>query len=55
MCFDVANLPDDGEIHLGVQNVRQRLAAMVGGSLSVISTPGVGTTAIIRVPKEGSK
>ena len=53
--FDVANLPDDGEIHLGVQNVRQRLAAMVGGSLSVISTPGVGTTAIIRVPKEGSK
>ena len=53
--FDVSSLPDDGEIHLGVQNVRQRLAAMVGGSLSIISTPGVGTTAIIRVPKEESK
>ena len=53
--FDTASLPDNGDKHLGVQNVKQRLAAMVGGSLSIISTPGVGTTAIIRVPKEGSK
>ena len=53
--FDIASLPDDGDKHLGVQNVKQRLAAMVGGSLSIISTPGVGTTAIIRVPKEESK
>ena len=55
MGFDIASLPDDGDKHLGVQNVKQRLAAMVGGSLSIISTPGVGTTAIIRVPKEESK
>ncbi|MGM9529390.1 MAG: sensor histidine kinase [Phascolarctobacterium sp.] len=53
--FDIASLPDNGDKHLGVQNVKQRLAAMVGGSLSITSTPGEGTTAIIRVPKEGSK
>lgn len=50
--FDITKLKDDGEIHLGVQNVKQRLEAMVGGSLEIMSTPGVGTTAIIRLPKE---
>ncbi|MGM9569275.1 MAG: sensor histidine kinase [Phascolarctobacterium sp.] len=50
--FDTTTLKDDGEIHLGVQNVKQRLKAMVGGSLHIISTPGIGTTAIIRLPKE---
>lgn len=50
--FDITKLKDDGEIHLGVQNVKQRVEAMVGGSLEIMSTPGVGTTAIIRLPKE---
>ena len=50
--FNTASLKNDGDIHLGVQNVKQRLAAMVGGSLEIISTPGLGTTAIIRLPKE---
>ena len=53
--FDVDSLPNDGEKHLGVHNVQSRLEAMMGGSLNIISTPGIGTTAIIRVPKEGSK
>lgn len=53
--FDVASLPNDGEKHLGVHNVQSRLEAMMGGSLNIMSVPGVGTKAIIRVPKEGSK
>lgn len=39
----------------GIQNVRWRLADMVNGSLEIESVAGEGTTAVIRVPKEGVK
>jgi len=43
---------DDGKTHVGLENVRSRLASMCGGSLDLRSEPGVGTTAIITIPKE---
>ena len=43
--------PDDGHKHIGISNVRQRLETLCGGTLTIDSTPGVGTTSIIRIPK----
>ena len=50
--FDVTiPRPDDGHKHVGISNVRQRLETLCGGTLTIESTPGVGTTSIIRIPK----
>lgn len=38
--------------HVGIENVRGRLAALCGGRLDLESTSGIGTTATITVPKE---
>ena len=54
--FDPTKPPkQDGRSHVGVQNVRERLARMCGGSMSVESAPGKGTTVTITLPKEGQK
>ena len=50
--YDTQAAQTDGRTHVGVENVRSRLAAMVGGSLEIQSTRGVGTTAAIKLPKE---
>ena len=47
------NLLQDGRSHVGIENVRSRLAAMCGGSLEIHSKPGEGTTAVIAIPKTG--
>ena len=56
--FD-ASIPrqDDGHKHIGISNVRQRLETLCNGTLTIESTPGVGTTALIKIPKteESSK
>lgn len=44
----------NGDAHVGINNVRYRLAAMCGGRLTITSTPDAGTTAIIEIPKRGS-
>lgn len=44
-------LPADGRSHLGLANVRERLAALCGGSVTVTSAPGAGTCAMIEIPK----
>jgi signal transduction histidine kinase len=50
--FDVnGKLDGDGRAHVGIENVRARLAAMSGGALTIKSEPGVGTTAVIKIPK----
>ena len=49
--FDTS-LPMDEKKHVGLRNIRGRLSAMVDGELILESTPGVGTKAVIRIPKE---
>ena len=49
--FDAAVHADDGRKHLGIENTRYRIKEMVGGSLTIESTPGKGTKVIIRIPK----
>jgi len=50
--FDPSHIPDDGKPHVGLINVRERLAAVCNGTLSIQSKPGEGTTATIILPKE---
>ncbi len=50
--FDPASLLDDGRTHIGIENVRQRLKSMCGGTLQVDSRPGEGTTVRMTIPKE---
>lgn len=40
----------DGSGHVGLQNVRERLRMMCGGTLDIRSAPGLGTTVSIRIP-----
>ena len=45
---------DDGQQHIGINNVRLRLSAQCGGSLEIKSKPSAGTTATIIIPKNGN-
>lgn len=45
-------LREDGREHIGLENVRSRLAAFCGGTLTVQSSPGEGTVARIILPEE---
>ena len=49
--FDTS-LPIDEKKHMGLRNIRGRLKAMVDGDLILESKPGVGTKAVIMIPKE---
>lgn len=49
--FDPQTQPPDGRSHIGISNVRSRLAIMCRGTLDIISAPGSGTTAVIKIPK----
>ena len=49
--FDPTVPKNDGKSHVGIENVRQRLSNMCGGSLTIESAIGVGTLATIRIPK----
>ena len=44
----------DGK-HVGIKNVSDRIYLMTKGSLDVESTPGVGTTVVIAIPKKEIK
>ena len=44
--------PIDEKKHVGLRNIRGRLKAMVDGELIIESKPGVGTKAVIMIPKE---
>ena len=46
------SLPVDEKKHVGLRNIRGRLKAMVDGALILESKPGVGTKAVIMIPKE---
>ena len=47
--------PQDGKAHIGIENVRQRLAILCGGTLTITGTEGQGTVAEMRIPKEGKE
>lgn len=51
--FDPMAPRTDGRSHTGLDNVRQRLAAMCGGSLTLQSALGQGTIVTIDIPGEG--
>ena len=44
----------DDRTHVGIRNIRERLKAMVNGTLEIKSTEGVGTTVLIKIPKEAA-
>ncbi len=50
--FDTAMPPNDERTHIGIENVRLRIKAQCGGTLTVESAVGTGTTATITIPKE---
>ena len=52
--FDTSLLLDDRK-HVGLRNIRERLKAMVNGTLEIDSTVGVGTRVLIKIPKEEKK
>ena len=52
--FDTSLLLAD-RTHVGLRNIRERLKAMVGGTLEIESTVGVGTKVLIKIPKEANE
>ena len=51
--FDPNDYISDGHKHVGIANVKYRLAVMCGGSVDINSEKGRGTIVTIRIPKEG--
>ena len=49
--FDTDVLLDERK-HVGIRNIRGRLKAMVNGILEIESRVGIGTTVLIKIPKE---
>lgn len=49
--FDPPVTPEDERLHIGIENTRQRLSAICGGTLNITSRPGFGTTAVVTIPK----
>lgn len=49
--FDPDGAQADGRTHIGIENVRYRLAAICGGTLEITSTPDQGTTVTITLPQ----
>ena len=52
--FDTSLLLDERK-HVGLRNIRERLKAMVNGTIEIESTVGVGTKVIIKIPKGDRK
>ena len=48
--FDTEASEQAGEAHIGIRNVRERVETMCGGSLTIDSRIGEGTTVTIRIP-----
>lgn len=48
--FDINKDKKDGKTHIGIDNVEKRLEMMCSGTLSIKSTVGKGTKAIVRIP-----
>ena len=53
--FDANKKKQDGRSHIGVQNVKDRISGMCGGTLTLQSVPEKGTTARIFIPKDAAR
>lgn len=53
--FKLPGKGEDERSHVGLQNVRSRLQAMCGGTLTIESVPSGGTAAVISLPKSAQK
>ena len=53
--FDPGQPPEDGKLHVGIANVRERLHSVCGGVLRIKTAPGQGTEVTILLPKKGEK
>lgn len=52
--FDPGKAASGAGSHIALPNIRSRLARVCGGSLLIESSPGHGTTATIRIPKQAA-
>ena len=50
--FDPKAKMQDGQIHVGIDNVRERLRIICGGELRIESGPGKGTRVVILLPRK---
>ena len=50
--FDPEKLLKDGNLHIGIQNVRERLKSMMKAEMEITSFIGIGTTVKIMIPGE---
>lgn len=50
--FDVERYMDDGKVHVGLINIRQRLASRMNATVDIDSAPGRGTTVTVTIPRE---
>ena len=50
--FDTSAKPQDGRLHVGLENVQQRLALLSGAEMIVDSAPGYGTVVTITLPEK---
>ncbi len=46
---DRAAKSEDG-LHIGIDNVRERLWRMCNGKMEIDSKPGIGTNVVLRIP-----
>lgn len=53
--FDMEKIVNDGKVHIGIKNVRERLKSIVNAEFEIISFIGMGTTVRITIPKERKK
>ena len=51
--FNKETYMNDGELHIGLENVRTRLRQIVDGEIEIDSKPGVGTKVTILIPVTG--
>ena len=49
--FDATVMHDERK-HVGLRNIRERLSAMVNGTMEIESEVGVGTKVLVKIPKE---
>ncbi|MGN1120265.1 MAG: sensor histidine kinase [Oscillospiraceae bacterium] len=55
MGFDPQATEKDGRLHVGIENVKNRIEILCGGELRIQSKVGEGTTAELIIPKEGKE